>query len=184
MRQADVHVGQEYALKTDWAKKGSLPLEVARVLVVETNVEHTARRRRDFHAWDEELTNGIRVRVLEFLAGRGDVPEHVRVDHNVALRVGREAVIEGARLLVAPWAEYAERRAVIEHERNERQAAAWEQAEREHALGERLRALGFSTRPHGDVWRAGYVAEADYTERGNRLTVEALERLVTMAERH
>jgi hypothetical protein len=193
MRLDQIHVGGEYAVKSDLSRKGELPMGVARAKVLAKGVELEVRRYSQSYGGGHKKTvkNGVEIEVLQILpdprwSGRGREGSEGRIGRGPMekwVRVGDKLIIEGGHDFVAPWNEYAADRAAIDNAKAEREAAQWEARERQKLLGERLRALGFSTREHADVWKKkGYKPEADYTERGGLITTEALERLVTMAE--
>lgn len=195
MRADAIQIGGEYAVKWDYSPKGELPLGVVRARVVEKGVELEVRRLGGYYSYKDKVKNGIRIEILEVLYRKnGSFGLTSRADEGKA-RIGRgrvanqewfgpgeQVVIEGGHDVLSPWDEYITKRAALEHEKNEEEAAKWELEERLRMIGERLQALGFTVRKHGSPWRRGFMAEADYTEEDGRLTPEALDRLVTLAE--
>lgn len=176
VRYEDVEVGHDYAVRWGYTPKGHFPLTVLRARVlhkdVETGVVH------------DKPVKGIEAVVLEVLSDNGQVPEFVflRQSRSVQTKLHHRVTLEGARLFVAPWDEYEPQRHAEEEKRDAAEIDAWEARERRKLIGERLQALGFTVRPHGAPWRDGFVPAADYTVADARLSLDALDRLLLMAE--
>jgi hypothetical protein len=203
VRYETIQVGVEYALKHDMQQRGKLPLAVCRVKVLAKDVPIEVERwgdRYSYHNTSEKKANGIAVEVVEVLydprwTSRGFGIEgeknkgKVRIGRGPTKNrqwtgIGETAIVEGGHDFVAPWDEYWPQRAALDQQKNDAEAAEWERAERQKIIAERLDALGFTTREHGSPWRrkGGYTEYADYTREGNRITLDALDRLLVMAE--
>lgn len=195
MRADTIQIGGEYAVKWDYSPKGELPLGVVRARVIEKGVEFEVRRWSSYSSYNDKVTGGIRIEILEVLypknksygmSGRADEGKakigRGSFSNQEWFGPGEQVVIEGGHDVLSPWDEYITKRVSLEHEENEKEASEWELEERLRMIGERLQALGFTVRKHGAPWKKGFVAEADYTEEDGRLTPEALDRLVALAE--
>lgn len=189
MRQTEININGQYAIKWDLSQRGKLPMGVFRGMVLDRKPVEVSRYNRYSGNYTETVEAYV-VEVMEVLrdsrwAGSEGKPRFRRgISDAQDLIVGETVTIENGQPFVAPWLEYIAERTAIEQAEAEQEAADWESEERSALVAERLAALGFSVRQHGLPHRPDYVPRADYTVEDTRLTLDALERLVTLAERN
>jgi hypothetical protein len=187
MRKDELVIGREYALKWDLGQRGQLPMAVVRVKLLGRK-EFEIKKRSDYHSWMEKV-NGYEVEVLadplpdpRWSGYARNAEYRISFSQRQPLTIGARIKVENGRDFVAPWEQYASERHVIDSAKAEKEATEWETENRSRQIAERFEALGFTVSQSGLPHQKGYVANADYVIDTKRVSLDALARLLDLAE--